>query len=95
VGEVQAGLPLVRIPHFPVSVVPSLLGDAAGLALVTFSSMMLTSRSFASKNRYDIDADREVTALGAANIASALSHGFTVSGADSRTAVSDATGGRT
>jgi MFS superfamily sulfate permease-like transporter len=63
--------------------------------MVTFSSMMLTSRSFASKNRYDIDADREFAALGAANIATALSHGFAVSGADSRTAMSDASGGRT
>jgi len=95
VGEVPAGLPLVRIPHFPMSVVPSLFGDATGLALVTFSSMMLTSRSFASKNRYDVDADREFAALGTANIASAISQGFAVSGADSRTAMSDATGGRT
>jgi MFS superfamily sulfate permease-like transporter len=95
VGEVPAGLPPVRIPHVPLDLLPSLLGDAAGLALVTFSSMMLTSRSFASKNRYDIDADREFAALGAANIASALSRGFAVSGADSRTAMSDASGGRT
>jgi MFS superfamily sulfate permease-like transporter len=57
--------------------------------------MMLTSRSFASKNKYDIDADREFAALGVANIASGLSQGFAVSGADSRTAMSDATGGRT
>jgi high affinity sulfate transporter 1 len=95
VGEVRAGLPLLRVPHFPLAVIPSLLGDAAGLALVTFSSMMLTSRSFASKNRYDIDADREFGALGTANIASALSQGFAVSGADSRTAMSDAADGRT
>jgi len=95
VGEVPAGLPHLSLPNFPISVVPNLLGDATGLALVTFSSMMLTSRSFASKNRYDIDADREFAALGAANIVSALSRGFAVSGADSRTAMSDATGGRT
>lgn len=95
VGEVPAGLPAPKVPHFPLALVPSLLGDAAGLALVTFSSMMLTSRSFASKNKYDIDADREFAALGAANIASALSEGFAVSGADSRTAMSDAAGGRT
>ncbi len=95
VGEVPVGLPSLHIPHLPMSVVPSLLGDAAGLALVTFSSMMLTSRSFASKNRYDIDADREIAALGAANLASALSQGFAVSGADSRTAMSDTAGGRT
>jgi len=95
VGEVTAGLPPLQIPHFPVDLVPNLLGGAAGLALVTFSSMMLTARSFASKNKYDIDADREFAALGAANILSALSGGFAVSGADSRTAMSDATGGRT
>jgi len=95
VGEVPAGLPPLGMPHVPLSLIPSLFGDAAGLALVTFSSMMLTSRSFASKNRYDVDANREFAALGAANIASALSGGFAVSGADSRTAMSDATGGRT
>jgi MFS superfamily sulfate permease-like transporter len=95
VGDVPAGLPSMKIPHFPLTLVPTLLGDAAGLALVTFSSMMLTSQSFASKNKYEVDADREFAALGAANIASALSGGFAVSGADSRTAMSDATGGRT
>jgi MFS superfamily sulfate permease-like transporter len=56
---------------------------------------MLTARSFAAKNRYDVDVDREFSALGAANIASALSQGFAISGADSRTAMSDAAGGRT
>jgi high affinity sulfate transporter 1 len=95
VGDVPAGLPPVRIPHFPLAMIPDLLGDAAGLALVTFASMMLTSRSFASKNRYDVDADQEFAALGAANIASAVSQGFAVSGADSRTAMSDAAGGKT
>jgi high affinity sulfate transporter 1 len=95
VGDVPAGLPSLRIPYFPLSLIPSLFGDAAGLALVTFSSMMLTSRSFASKNRYDLDADQEFAALGAANMASALSSGFAISGADSRTAMSDAAGGRT
>src|SRR5262249_12000991 len=95
VGTVSSGLPMLKVPHVPLTLVPSLVGDAAGVALVTFASMMLTSRSFASKNRYDVEADRELTALGMANIASALSQGFAVSGADSRTAMSDASGGRT
>ena len=95
VGDVPAGLPHLGVPRFPLALLPSLLGDAAGLALVTFSSMMLTSRSFAAKNKYDIDADQEFAALGVANIASGLSQGFAVSGADSRTAMNDATGGRT
>jgi high affinity sulfate transporter 1 len=95
IGEVPAGLPALRFPTFPLDLLPQLVQEAAGLALVSFSSMMLTSRSFASKNRYEVDADREFAALGAANIASALSQGFAISGADSRTAMSDASGGRT
>ena len=95
VGEIPGGLPPIHFPRFSLDLIPTIVGDAAGLALVSFSSMMLTSRSFASKNKYDVDADQEFAALGAANIASAISQGFAVSGADSRTAMSDATGGRT
>jgi high affinity sulfate transporter 1 len=95
IGAVPAGLPHLRIPSFPVEFLPGLCGEAAGLALIAFSSMMLTARSFAAKNRYEIDVDREFAALGAANIAAAVSQGFAVSGADSRTAMSDSAGGRT
>jgi hypothetical protein len=62
---------------------------------MSFSSGMVTARSFAERNHYDIDVDRELIALGACQIASGLSHGFAVSGADSRTAVNDAMGGKT
>ena len=94
-GHVTAGLPALGLPSFPAHLLPQLMADAAGLALVTFSSMMLTAHSFASKNGYEIDSDQEFAALGAANIASALGQGFAVSGADSRTAMSDSMGGRT
>lgn len=98
-GLVPSGLPALGLPAIPVDrvadLLPELLADAAGIALVSFSSAMLTARSFAAKNRYDIDVDREFSALGVANIASALSSGFAISGADSRTAMSDAAGGRT
>jgi high affinity sulfate transporter 1 len=95
VGLVPAGLPPLHIPSFPPELLPALLADAAGLALIGFSSMMLTARSFAAKNKYEIDADREFAALGAANMAAALSQGFAISGADSRTAMNDTAGGRT
>jgi MFS superfamily sulfate permease-like transporter len=95
VGAVPAGLPPLRLPVIPPDLLDDVAGPAAGIALVSFSSMMLTARSFAARNRYTIDVDREMAALGAANIAAALSQGFAVSGADSRTAVNDASGGRT
>jgi len=94
-GKVPPGLPPLRWPVFPTEELPKLIAEAAGLALVLFSSGMLTSRSFAEKNRYEVDVDREFAAFGAANIASALSQGFAVTGADSRTAMADAAGGRT
>ena len=98
-GVVPAGLPALGLPAGSLQLLTEhfkpLLMAAAGIALISFSSAMLTARSFAAKNRYDIDVDREFAALGAANIASALSQGFAISGADSRTAMSDASGGRT
>jgi high affinity sulfate transporter 1 len=94
-GPVPAGLPPLRWPTFPLEDLPALVAEAAGLALVLFTSGTLTARSFASKGGYDIDVDRELAAYGAANIASALSQGFAVTGADSRTAMGAATGGRT
>jgi MFS superfamily sulfate permease-like transporter len=93
VGYVPAGLPPITFPHFDPTLWPALLAEAAGVALVT--CLMLTARSFAAKNGYDIDPDQDFAALGAANVASAMSQGFAVSGADSRTAMSDAAGGRT
>lgn len=95
IGLIPAGLPELHIPQFPLAMLPTLLADAAGLALVSFSSMMLTAQSFAEKNRYSIDTDREFIALGLANMASSFSQGFAISGADSRTAVADSSGGRT
>jgi len=95
IGSVPAGLPDLYVPAFPPELLSEILGAAAGIALVSFSSMMLTARSFAAKNRYEIDVDREFAALGAANIAAAVSQGFAISGADSRTAMADSSGGRT
>jgi len=95
VGEVPAGLPALALPSIPFDSLKPLLASAAGIALISFTSLMTTARSFAARNGYEIDADRDLAALGAANITAAVSHGFAVSGADSRTAMSDATGGRT
>lgn len=94
VGVTQGGFPNFQTPEFELGVTRELVVPALNLAMVSFVSMMLTARSFAAKNGYDIDADKEFRALGFANIASAFSQGFAISGADSRTAVNDANGGK-
>ncbi|MGH7182789.1 MAG: SulP family inorganic anion transporter [Nitrospiraceae bacterium] len=95
VGELPAGLPDLGWPQLDAENLKLLLGGALGVALVSFSSGMVTARSFAARNRYDIDVDQEFIALGTCQIASGLSQGFAVTGADSRTAVNDAMGGKT
>jgi high affinity sulfate transporter 1 len=94
-GAVPAGLPELGWTPVPLPLVVPLLTGAAGLALVSFTSGMVTARSFAARNRYEIDVDREFVALGACNVAAGLSQGFAVTGADSRTAMSDVMGGKT
>ena len=94
-APVPAGLPMPALPLVPWDTVPKLLGSAAGLALVLFTSGTITSRSFASRGGYDVDVDRELVAYGAANIASSLTQGFVVTGADSRTAMAVTAGGKT
>ena len=94
-GVVPAGLPDLRWTPVPMARLGDLLTGASALALVTFTSGIITARSFAARNRYEIDVDREFIALGACNIAAGLSQGFAVTGADSRTAINDVMGGKT
>jgi len=73
----------------------NLVQDALGIFIVSFGSGIITARSFGAKNRYRINANRELIGFGIANIAAGLFGSFPVTGADSRTAINDAVGGRT
>lgn len=94
-GKIPAGLPAFTIPAIGRNDWEPLALGAAGLALISYNSAMVTARGFAAKNRYDIDPNREFIALGVANIGAGVLQGFAVSGADSRTAVNDSMGGKT
>ncbi len=95
IGVVPAGLPALSMPLVPLHQMPLLLAEAAGLTLLSFSNTMLAARSFAERNRYDVDPDRELAALGATNVVAALSQGFTVTGSGLRMTVAEAAGART
>lgn len=72
-----------------------LLLPALGLFIVAYSDNILTARMFAERYRGRVDANSELLALGATNIASAAAHGFPVSSSASRTALGEASGART
>ena len=92
VGEVPAGLPALSLPVRLDGVDDMLLG-AAGVLVVSFSSGIVTARSFAARSGEHIDPNRELVGFGAANVAAGLFQGFVVTGADSRTAVGLVAGG--
>jgi high affinity sulfate transporter 1 len=94
-GELPGGLPTPHFALFEPAVYRSLVHDAAAVVLISFASGMLTAKSFARRNHAEIDANQELIAFGASNLVSGLAQGFTVTGADSRTAVNAAVGGRT
>lgn len=95
IGTIPSGLPSPHIPSVVVADLGPLALGAATIMLVSFCSMMTTARGFATKNGYQIDPNRDLMALGVCDLASGLTRGFVVSGADSRTAVADSAGGKT
>jgi sulfate permease, SulP family len=65
-----------------------------GIAIVAFSDNVLTGWIFAVRRGEEIDANAELRALGACNIATGLTGGFPVSSSGSRMALGDVVGAR-
>jgi SulP family sulfate permease len=95
VGAVPRGVPALQLPHIRAEDLRTLLPAALGVAMVAFSDNVLTARAFAARNQTALDANQELLALGAANLASAAAQGFPVSSSGSRTAIGDSLGSRT
>jgi len=93
VGQVPRGLPTPGIPAVDPADLAGLLSAGAALALVGLAEGLSAARLFAARGAYRIDADQELLASGAANVASGLFGGLGVAGSLSKTAaVSDARG---
>src|SRR5262249_6684832 len=75
--------------------VARLVTSAIGIAFLVFPEGILLGRVMADRHEYDIDPDRELVALGAANLVSGLFRSFAVGSSQSRTLLNSATGGRT
>jgi len=94
VGPLPFALPTVGLPAVSSLGSWALLTTALAIAVVGFTDNVLTARAFGDRHGDRIDARRELLALGAANVAAGLVHGFPVSSSGSRTAIVDAVGGR-
>lgn len=94
-GEIPGGPPVVTWPvlawHQWLALVPS----ALALTLVTSAEGLLVARSYGEKRGYQTKPNRDLLALGAANLAAGASGSFAVGASTSRTAAMDQTGSRT
>jgi len=95
VGPVPRGLPTPGVPSVDPGDLAALFGAGAALALVGLAEGLSAARLFAGRGGYRIDADQELLAAGAANVASGLFGGIGVAGSLSKTAAVHAARGRT
>jgi len=92
VGQIDSGLPALGTPD--VAAADYLAPAAAGVMLVGFAEGLGAAKTYAARAHYEVDANRELLGLGAANLASGLSSGMVVNGSLSKTAVNGSAGAR-
>jgi SulP family sulfate permease len=95
VGAIPQGLPALTLPVFDLDLMRTLLVPALLISLVGFVESVSVAQTLAAKRRQRIAPDQELIGLGAANIASAISAGYPVTGGFARSVVNFDAGART
>ena len=94
-GEIPSGLPSLAMPELRIRDVEGIFPLAAGILLLAYVEGVSAGRTFAAKHGYALDMRQEFLGIGAANLATALGHGYPVAGGLSQSAVNDKAGART
>ncbi|WP_346893424.1 sulfate permease [uncultured Roseibium sp.] len=87
VGEIPSGLPVPHLPPFNAELWLQLVGSALLISVIGFVESVSVAQTLAAKKRQRIEPDQELIGLGAANIASAISGGYPVTGGFARSVV--------
>ena len=95
VGAVPQGLPPFTIPSADPGLIRQLWMPALLISVIGFVESVSVAQTLAAKRRQRISPDQELIALGAANIASALSGGYPVTGGFARSVVNFDAGAQT
>ncbi len=95
IGQIPQGLPNLTWPQVSWAEVQHLIPSALAIALVAFADMSILTRSYAQRLGTRVYPNRELLALGCANLGSGVFQGFTVSSSASRTPVAEAAGAKT
>ncbi len=94
-GAVPAGLPKLALPPFDATLWTKILVPSLLIAIVGYVESISVALTLAAKRRQRVDPDQELIALGVADIGSAVSGGFPVTGALSRSVVNFEAGAQT
>ena len=95
VGPLPVGLPPLSLPPLAPGDILAVIPAALGIALVSATDTSVLSRTFSIRRDEEVDQDRELLALGAANLATGLFTGMPISSSASRTPIAEAAGART
>lgn len=95
VGEVPGGIPALALPALDLGALGALAGIALTITFVGFMESVAVAKKIAAREKYRIDANQELKALGLANIAASVFSGYPVTGGFSRSAVNYQAGART
>ena len=94
VGPLPTSLPALGLPDVSLSDYRHLLWGAAGIALLAYAESIAAARRFALDRGYEVDANRELVAMGTANVGAGLTQGFPIDASVSRTTVAQRSGQR-
>lgn len=94
VGEVPRGLPALTLPPLDLETMRALLPAAVTVAFVGFIESISVAKAVAAREKYKVDSNQELRALGLANVSASFFSGFPVAGSFSRTAVQYQAGAR-
>jgi sulfate permease, SulP family len=94
-GTVPSGLPSLRVPKVGIHDLGSLAFSSLGVALVCYVESIAVAKAMADQRGYAVDANRELVALGVANLGAGLFQAFPVDGSFSRTASASDAGAQT
>jgi high affinity sulfate transporter 1 len=95
VGVIPGGLPQFHIPSLNLADLGKILPLAFASFLLAYIETVSAAKALAQKNGYEIDAAQELLALGVANLATSLGHGYPVSGGLSQSVVNEKAGAKT
>ncbi|MDY7104230.1 MAG: SulP family inorganic anion transporter, partial [Actinomycetota bacterium] len=94
VGDVPSGMPELTWPSVSGDQFETLLVAAIGITFVGLADTTALSRSLGARRGEQVDPNREIAAMGVANVATGLFGGFPISASASRTAVAERAGAR-